>query len=96
MDDVPANGRDWLSPQAALERFRPVEEQGAPGQLAYQLHSTRYGFRVGSIGFLIPPHTVAEVIEPPRIYPLPNTQSWLLGMIKSMSYFCVLQIHLCH
>lgn len=44
--------------------------------------SFRYGFRLGSFGFLSPKDVFCEVIEKPKVYLLPNTQVWFKGLIS--------------
>ena len=43
---------------------------------------TRYGYTVGDYNFLIPESTVSEVIQNPEIYGLPNSPSWIEGLIN--------------
>lgn len=42
----------------------------------------RYGFRLGEINFLINEFTMCEVVKKPIIYPIPNTPSWIQGLIN--------------
>ena len=71
----------WLNPSAALSRFKP------PSGVATSIATTerqhvRYGVRVGGIGLLIGQNTVSEVLEQTLVYPLPNTPSWMLGLVN--------------
>jgi chemotaxis signal transduction protein len=43
---------------------------------------TRYGYTVGNFNFLIPESTASEVIQKPSIYNLPNSPSWIEGLIN--------------
>lgn len=42
----------------------------------------RYGFKVGDTSFLISENTLSEVIKNTKIYPLPNTKSWMRGLVN--------------
>ncbi|MGF1525381.1 MAG: chemotaxis protein CheW [Candidatus Competibacterales bacterium] len=46
------------------------------------MRTLRYGFRIGTLGLLVAPHTPSEVVEPEALYPLPNTPPWLLGLLN--------------
>jgi twitching motility protein PilI len=71
----------WLNPSAALNRFKPP--RGATiGIAPVERQRARYGFRVGSIGLLVGQDTVSEVVEQTSVYPLPNTPSWLVGLVN--------------
>ena len=43
---------------------------------------TRYGYTIGKLSFLIPESTVSEVIQNPSIFNLPNSPSWIEGLIN--------------
>jgi len=43
---------------------------------------TFFGFRVGSLGFLVPADLYCEVIEQVQVNPLPNTQAWFGGLFN--------------
>jgi twitching motility protein PilI len=43
---------------------------------------TFFGFRVGSLGFLVPASLHCEVIEQVQVNPLPNTQAWFGGLFN--------------
>lgn len=43
---------------------------------------TRYGYKIGDLNFLIPESTVSEVIQNPSIFSLPNSPSWIEGLIN--------------
>lgn len=73
--------RRWLNPSTALNRFKPP--RGATTGIApIERQRARYGFRVGGIGLLIGQDTVSEVVEQTAVYRLPNTSSWLVGLIN--------------
>ena len=42
----------------------------------------RYGYRSGSMKFLVPEGTVSELLESAIIYHLPNAPRWLVGLIN--------------
>lgn len=78
------DGAGWVLPTEALSRFRlpdaSVFEQARPLRA-----EVRYGFRVGSLNFLIWPRTGSEVIAMAPISTIPNGPPWLLGMINLRS-----------
>jgi twitching motility protein PilI len=76
-----STGSDWLSPASALSRFAPSRQSYLQGKVR-QVEQARYGFRVGTLNFLIRERTLSEVIERVPAYPIPNTPSWLLGLIN--------------
>lgn len=73
--------RRWLKPSAALDHFQPPVSLTA-GFAVTARSRTRYGFRLGDIGLLIEPNTTSELLDETPVYPLPNTPSWLLGLIS--------------
>lgn len=58
-----------------FDHFRGFVEDGKKLNL-------RYGFRLGKIYFLINNFTTCEVVIKPTIYPIPNTPSWVQGLIN--------------
>lgn len=80
-DKTAKNPRRWLSPSAALNRFKPPPGM-ATGIAPAERRRVRYGFRVGGIGLLIGQDLVSEVLEQSPVYPLPNTPPWLLGLVN--------------
>lgn len=72
---------EWLPPSTALTRFQQGDTALALGgaQLAEQV---RYGVQVGGIGILVPENTVSEVLDRSEIFSLPNTASWVEGLIN--------------
>jgi twitching motility protein PilI len=77
-------GARWLSPTEALNRFR-LPDGTAFDQARSPRRQVRYGFRVGSLSFLIRPRVVTEVIAMMPIAMIPNSPPWLLGMINLRS-----------
>lgn len=43
---------------------------------------TRYGYTVGNLNFLIPEYTVSEVLQNPSIFSLPNSPTWIEGLVN--------------
>jgi twitching motility protein PilI len=42
----------------------------------------RFGFRLGSIGLLVPPGMLSELVDDTEVYPLPTTPDWFHGLIN--------------
>lgn len=80
-DKTARTPRRWLSPGAALNRFKPPPGVTA-GIAPAERRRARYGFRIGGIGLLVGQDTVSEVLEQALIYPLPNTPLWVLGLVN--------------
>ncbi len=72
---------EWLPPSAALTRFQQGDTVLALGGAQIVEHA-RYGVHVGDIGILIPENTVSEVLDRSEIFSLPNTASWVEGLIN--------------
>jgi len=68
----------WLSPSEALTRFVP----GRRRQAVRDRVPTRFGFRIGDIGLLVPTGMLSELVEETEVYPLPTTPIWLRGLIN--------------
>ena len=75
---------DWLMPTEALNRFR-LPNGTSFDQARSPKRQVRYGFRVGSLNFLIKPRVGSEVIAMMPIAMIPNSPPWLLGMINLRS-----------
>ena len=43
---------------------------------------TRYGYQISNMNFLVPENTISEVIQNPNIFSLPNSPSWIEGLIN--------------
>ncbi|OQW95744.1 MAG: hypothetical protein BWK79_01365 [Beggiatoa sp. IS2] len=72
----------WLSPSEALNR--PFTRQ-ADDFTIHEFHAEvtrRLGFRIGNIGLLIAPRATSELTELLSVCPIPNTASWLCGLIN--------------
>jgi chemotaxis signal transduction protein len=70
-----------LSPGAALNRFDPPEGFHIDNAPADDWRA-RFGFQVGNVHLLIRPESVSEVLEKGPVYPIPNTPTWLLGLMN--------------
>jgi len=72
----------WLTPSAALNRFRlaasavPSVSPPATGQ------RTRFGFRVGQLCLLIRMDALSEVVTLAFIASIPNVPEWFLGLMN--------------
>jgi len=75
---------DLLKPSEALTRLQleSIEDSVAESMVFEQI---RYGFELGAIGLLTPIGVACEVMSIPRIYPLPNASTSLLGLINMRS-----------
>lgn len=76
------DNRRLLMPSVALRAFDP-KQRALIGFKSSFRQRVRYGFRIDSLGFLIEANTVSEVVEEPIVYPIPQTPSWLVGLILS-------------
>lgn len=72
--------RPWLSPSEALTRFVPQRQ--IQQQATREVAPIRFGFRVGSIGFLVPANMRCELVEETEIYSVPTTPIWFPGLIN--------------
>ena len=71
----------WLEPEEALTRFKRPDLASLDFENVTQKTSqSRYGFKVGDIGFLIPRKTMSEVMKSFKVFPVPNTQLWFQGL----------------
>ena len=69
-----------LSPSEALTRFVP---DGWGEELNIRsIAPMRFGTQVGDIGLLVPIGMHSEVVEQPKIYPLPTAPKWFQGLIN--------------
>jgi chemotaxis signal transduction protein len=61
-----------------LDHFDPFQGFVDDGETL----NIRYGFRLGEINFLINEFSMSEVVKKPVIYSIPNTPSWIQGLIN--------------
>lgn len=72
-----------LPPEEALNRFQKPDAALVGLDLShndYQL--PRYGFIVNGIGFMISSEILSEVVKHYKVYPIPNTQAWMKGLVN--------------
>lgn len=73
----------WLKPEDALSRFKKPEISLLNKQdSGYKTKSSRYGFVIENMGFLIAENTLSEIVKNTKICPLPNTKVWMRGLIN--------------
>ena len=72
---------DMMLPSEALTRFKPELHDMTLDHTEPE-RDVRYGFRIGSIGFLIPEKENAEILEQTHPCAMPNTPPWLKGVIN--------------
>lgn len=77
----PLGARAWLQPSDALTRFDPPEalRLQAASQERPRVH---YGYRIGTLSFLIPGGTGSEVVPLMNPAAIPNSPRWLRGVIN--------------
>ena len=80
------NGRDrklpWLTPHEALNRQFSRQAGEMTRAVAQVEFTRRLGFRIGNIGLLIGEHATSELSDMLAICPIPNTATWLVGIIN--------------
>lgn len=72
----------WIKPSDALNR--PFTRQ-ADDFTIHEFHAEvarRLGFRIGNLGLLIAPRAISELTELLPVCPIPNTATWLCGLIN--------------
>ena len=67
--------------------FDPDESMLSPDDILFQEPEDggpkiRYGYRTGSMRFLVPEGTVSELLHSTNIYHLPNAPKWVVGLIN--------------
>ena len=80
-DDAGGDAREWLSPSDALARFE-LDDADRQAARSAGREQPRYGVRTGALGLLLPADTVSEVIQNPKIFPVPKTPRWLEGLLN--------------
>jgi twitching motility protein PilI len=63
---------------AGLDHFDPFQGFVDDGKKL----NLRYGYRLGKVNFLVNEFAMCEVVMKPIIYSIPNTPSWILGLIN--------------
>src|SRR3954454_10350943 len=70
----------WLKPSAALAQAARPAPLG--GSRSVRATVVRFGDRVGSLGFLVGPGVLSELLSTPEIYPIPNVPPALRGYVN--------------
>ena len=73
---------EWLGPVEALTRFSPNERIALEGADTSEHQETRYGVRIGGVGLVIGARAACEFILPVPVSRVPNTPSWLAGLMN--------------
>jgi twitching motility protein PilI len=74
------SGGDWLAPSEALTQLhRPAPLTDANSM---RTAAVRFGYRVGSLGFLVGASVLSEFLPAPEIYPIPNVHSSIRGYVN--------------
>jgi twitching motility protein PilI len=81
INNAPAQS-DWLSPTEALTRQPASTAILSPVGEWTHTQETVWGFKVGSLGFLVAAGMFCEVIENLHVNPLPNVKPWLNGLLN--------------
>lgn len=79
-----SQSQPWSGSGEALElldRLKP-SSTGAWAVGQENAQEMRYGYRVGTLGFLVNQRVQSEVVEDPSIYPVPNSPSWMAGLMN--------------
>jgi len=73
-----------LPPSVALNRrfVLPADAAPASGDQPASGPQARRAFRLGRLTLLLQEQTVAEVMDLPACYRLPNTPAWCLGLVN--------------
>lgn len=74
----------WMTPEDALTRFQGPGVSLLDLDIKTQAEEAvkRYGFEIGDLGFLIREETICEVVKGFKMFPIPNTRSWMRGWIN--------------
>lgn len=77
------NNNNLLPPEEALNRFQKPGAALLGLDLSHHDHDLpRYGFVVDGIGFMISSEILCEVVKYYKVYPIPNTQPWMQGLVN--------------
>lgn len=77
---------EWLTPTEALSGFDRLISLETD-ESAYHFSDVFFSFRIAGLGFLVPASFHCEVVESLTVYPIPNTQLWLDGLINLRGNF---------
>lgn len=73
---------DWLRPTEALSRSFFAPALGEEEETEENPVIRRLGFKIGDIGLLIASEVISELTDMLPICAIPNTASWLLGLVN--------------
>lgn len=74
---------NWLRPEDALSRFVKPQKSLLNSQGSdLKGQTSRYGFIIENLGFLIAKNTLSEIVKNTQIYPIPNTRNWMKGLVN--------------
>lgn len=77
------NQNNWMTPEEALTRFQNAGVSLLELEVKQKNDSiARYGIKLGNIGVLLAEAVMSEVMNKFSIYPVPNTQPWMRGIIN--------------
>jgi len=74
-----ARGR-WPTPSEALARSARPAALAQAGEL--RRAAVRFGYRIGSLGFLVGSGVLSELLPKPATYPIPNVPAALRGFVN--------------
>jgi twitching motility protein PilI len=78
-----SNNSNLLPPEEALNRFQKPDAALLGLDLSHHDYDLpRYGFLVDGIGFMISSEILCEVVKNYMVYPIPNTQPWMQGLVN--------------
>lgn len=80
MDESTSSRGRWPTPSEALARSaRPAAlRQAGESRSA----AVRFGYRIGSLGFLVGKEVLSELLPNPATYPIPNVPAALRGFVN--------------
>ena len=78
-----SDNSNLLPPEEALNRFQKPDAALLGLNLSHDDYRLpRYGFIVKDIGLMIPSEILSEVVKNYTVYPIPNTQPWMKGLVN--------------
>jgi len=80
MDESTGTRGRWPTPSEALARSARPAALAQSGEL--RRATVRFGYRVGSMGFLVARGVLSELLPHPATYPIPNAPAALRGFVN--------------
>ena len=78
-----SDNNNFMTPEEALNRFQKPDAALLGLDLSqHDYDLPRYGFVVHGIGFMISSEILCEVVKNYTVYPVPNTQTWMQGLVN--------------